>query len=184
MGKRKVPSHSPAASDLPPELLTFELTESMVMDDVAGAREVMKRLNLLGVRLSIDDFGTGHSSLAYLKQFPVHEVKVDRIFVQGVAKNPVDTAIVRAVIDLANATGITALAEGVETGDQVAMLKMLGCQVGQGFYFSQPLRGDRFDALLRRHFARAPLAGAGAGADGREAGAATRADGREMAGTR
>jgi EAL domain-containing protein (putative c-di-GMP-specific phosphodiesterase class I) len=115
----------------------------------------MKKLNRLGVRLAIDDFGTGQSSLAYLKQFPVHEVKVDRTFVQGVAESPVDSAIVRAVIDLAKAMGISAMAEGVETKDQVTGLQMLGCQVGQGFYFSHPLRAEEFDELLRRHFDRA-----------------------------
>jgi diguanylate cyclase (GGDEF)-like protein/PAS domain S-box-containing protein len=142
------------ATSLPSDLLVFEITETTVMEDLSGAREVMKKLNRLGVRLAIDDFGTGHSSLAYLKQFPVHEVKVDRTFVQGVADNPVDSAIVRAVIDLANAMGISAVAEGVETKDQVATLKKLGCQVGQGFYFSQPLRAEEFDELLTRHFAR------------------------------
>jgi predicted signal transduction protein with EAL and GGDEF domain len=69
------------ATGLPSELLIFEITETMVMEDLSGAREVMKKLNGLGVRLAIDDFGTGHSSLAYLKQFPVHEVKVDRAFI-------------------------------------------------------------------------------------------------------
>jgi EAL domain-containing protein (putative c-di-GMP-specific phosphodiesterase class I) len=141
------------AIGLPSELLIFEITETMVMEDLSGAREVMKKLNRLGVRLAIDDFGTGHSSLAYLKQFPVHEVKVDRVFVQGVVESPVDSAIVRAVIDLANAMGISAVAEGVETKDQVAVLKSLGCEVGQGFYFSQPLRVEEFDELLTRHFA-------------------------------
>jgi EAL domain-containing protein (putative c-di-GMP-specific phosphodiesterase class I) len=141
------------ATGLPPELLIFEITESMVMDDISGAREVMKNLNRLGARMAIDDFGTGHSSLAYLKQFPVDEVKVDRIFVQGVAESPVDSAIVRAVIDLANAMGISSVAEGVETKDQVAELRNLGCEVGQGFYFSQPLRAAEFDELLARHFA-------------------------------
>jgi len=120
--------------------------------DRAGAREVMKKLNRLGVRLAIDDFGTGHSSLAYLKQFPVHEVKVDRTFVQGVAESPVDSAIVRAVIDLANAMKISAVAEGVETKNQVTGLKRLGCAVGQGFYFSQPLHAAEFDRLLACHF--------------------------------
>ena len=137
----------------PSELLIFEITESMVMEDISSAREVMKKLNRLGVRLAIDDFGTGHSSLAYLKQFPVHEVKVDRAFVQGVAESPVDSAIVRAVIDLANAMGIATVAEGVETKSQVAGLKMLGCQVAQGFYFSHPLRADEFDQLLARNLA-------------------------------
>ena len=141
------------------ELLMFEITETMVMADLSGAREVMKKLSRLGVRLAIDDFGTGHSSLAYLKQFPVHEVKVDRTFVQGVAESPVDSAIVRAVIDLANAMGISAMAEGVETKEQVAGLQMLGCEVAQGFYFSQPLTAVDFGELLTRHFPAPALPG-------------------------
>src|SRR5216683_13859 len=142
------------ATALPSELLIFEITESMVMEDLSSAREVMKKLNRLGVRLAIDDFGTGHSSLAYLKQFPVHEVKVDRAFIQGVAESPVDLAIVRAIIDLAYAMGISAVAEGVEAKDQAAELNMLGCPVGQGFYFSRPLPAEEFGELLIRHFAR------------------------------
>jgi diguanylate cyclase (GGDEF)-like protein/PAS domain S-box-containing protein len=142
---------------LPSELLIFEITESMVMEDLSGARDIMKKLNRLGVRLAIDDFGTGHSSLAYLKQFPVQEVKVDRAFVQGVAENRVDSAIVRAVIELADAIGISAVAEGVESADQVAELEVLGCQMAQGFFFSQPLCAREFDELLTRHFA--PIAG-------------------------
>jgi EAL domain len=118
---------------------------------------VMKRLNRLGVRLAIDDFGTGHSSLAYLKQFPVHEVKVDRVFVPGIAESTVDSAIVQAVIDLANAMGIATVAEGVETRDQVAELRRLGCDVAQGYYFSPPLRAREFDEKLARHFVPAML---------------------------
>jgi len=141
------------AAGLPSDLLIFEITENVVMEDLAGAREVMRKLDQLGIRLAIDDFGTGHSSLAYLKQFPVQEVKVDRTFVQGMVENPVDSAIVRAVIDLANAMGIAAVAEGVETEGQLARLRMLGCPIAQGFYFSQPLRAGEFDDLLTRHFA-------------------------------
>jgi diguanylate cyclase (GGDEF)-like protein/PAS domain S-box-containing protein len=140
------------ATGLPSEALIFEITETMVMQDLAGASEVMKKLNRLGVRLAIDDFGTGHASLAYLKQFPVHEVKVDSAFVKEVADSRVDSAIVRAVIDLANAIGIAAVAEGVETSDQVAGLQTLGCQVAQGFFYSPPLRAKEFDKLLNRHF--------------------------------
>jgi diguanylate cyclase (GGDEF)-like protein/PAS domain S-box-containing protein len=143
------------ASGLPPASLMFEITESMVMEDLAGARDIMKKLCGLGVRLAIDDFGTGHSSLAYLKQFPVHEVKVDRAFIRGVADSRVDLAIVRAVIDIANAIGISAVAEGVETVEQVAGLQMLGCQIAQGYFFSHPLPAREFDLLLARHFTRA-----------------------------
>ena len=141
------------ASGLPPASLMFEITESMVMDDLAGARDIMRKLNGLGVRLAIDDFGTGHSSLAYLKQFPVHEVKVDRAFIRGVANSRVDLAIVRAVIDIANAIGISAVAEGVETLEQVTGLQTLGCQIAQGYFFSHPLPATEFDRLLTGHFA-------------------------------
>jgi diguanylate cyclase (GGDEF)-like protein/PAS domain S-box-containing protein len=140
-------------SGLPSASLTFEITESMVMDDLSGAREIMKKLSRLGVRLAIDDFGTGHSSLAYLKLFPVHEVKVDRAFVKGVAESRIDSAIVRAVIELANAIGISTVAEGVETLDQVTGLKTLGCQFAQGYFFSHPLPAKEFNALLTAHFA-------------------------------
>ena len=143
-----------AANGLPSELLIFEITESMIMEDLSGAREIMNKLNRLGVRLAIDDFGTGHSSLAYLKQFPVHEVKVDRAFIAGVAESRVDLAIVRAIIDLAHAMGISAVAEGVEIEDQAAELNLLGCPVGQGYYFSHPLPAQEFGELLVSHFAR------------------------------
>ena len=131
-------------------LITFEITETMVMDDMAGATEIMKRLNRLGVRLAIDDFGTGHSSLGYLKNFPVHEVKVDRLFVNNLAFDPVDSAIVRAVVDLADAMGIEAVAEGVETPAQLEALRKIGCQLAQGFLFSRPLTGDGLIDILRR----------------------------------
>jgi diguanylate cyclase (GGDEF)-like protein/PAS domain S-box-containing protein len=146
------------ATGLPSESLIFEITESMVMEDLSGAREIMKKLNRLGVLLAIDDFGTGPSSLAYLKQFPVHEVKVDRAFVKGIADSRVDSAIVRAVIDLANAIGIDAVAEGVETTEQLDGLKILGCHVAQGYLFSRPLQADQFHELLGKHFGKNPLA--------------------------
>jgi EAL domain-containing protein (putative c-di-GMP-specific phosphodiesterase class I) len=128
----------------------------------------MARLSGLGARLAIDDFGTGHSSLAYLKQFPVQAVKVDRSFVQGIAADPVDLAIVRAIVDLADALGISSVAEGVETQAQVTQLRAAGCQVGQGFYFSRPLPPRAFAELLTRYFSPAgtrPRQDAGASHD-------------------
>src|SRR5579875_1780843 len=133
---------------LPSSLLKFEITETMVMDDLAGATEIMKRLNRLGVRLAIDDFGTGHSSLGYLKNFPVHEVKVDRTFVNNLAFDRVDAAIVGAVVDLADAMGIQAVAEGVETAEQLTALRQLRCHNAQGYLFSRPVPGEDFEALL------------------------------------
>lgn len=136
------------SAGLESEAITFEITETMVMEDLASAREVMKKLNRLGVRLAIDDFGTGQSSLRYLKQFPIHEVKVDRSFVIGVATDPVDSAIVQAVVTLAAAMGIEVVAEGVETPEQVEHLRMLGCDICQGYYFSRPLPAAKFEELI------------------------------------
>ena len=132
------------------QLLKFEITETMVMDDMAGATEIMKKLNRLGVRLAIDDFGTGHSSLGYLKNFPVHEVKVDRLFVNHLADDPVDSAIVRAVVDLAHAMGIVAVAEGVETPEQLEGLRRIGCHRAQGYLFSRPVPAEGLVRLLER----------------------------------
>jgi diguanylate cyclase (GGDEF)-like protein/PAS domain S-box-containing protein len=133
---------------LPSNALKFEITETMVMDDLAGATEIMKKLNRLGVRLAIDDFGTGHSSLGYLKNFPVHEVKVDRTFVNNLASDKVDAAIVGAVVDLADAMGIQAVAEGVETVEQMSALRQLGCHNAQGYLFSRPVPWEDFEALV------------------------------------
>ena len=132
------------------QLIKFEITETMVMDDMAGATEIMKKLNRLGVRLAIDDFGTGHSSLGYLKNFPVHEVKVDRLFVKNLASDPVDSAIVRAVVDLAAAMGIAAVAEGVETPEQLEGLRRIGCHRAQGYLFSRPVPAEGLIRLLER----------------------------------
>jgi diguanylate cyclase (GGDEF)-like protein/PAS domain S-box-containing protein len=143
---------------LPSNLLMLEITETMVMEDLAGATEIMKKLNRLGVRLAIDDFGTGHSSLGYLKNFPVYEVKVDRTFVGHVADDPVDSAIVAAVVDLADAMGIDAVAEGVETNDQLAALRKLGCRVAQGYLFSRPVPAHQFDELVIAQFEPRPSA--------------------------
>ncbi|HET9732116.1 MAG TPA: EAL domain-containing protein [Acidimicrobiales bacterium] len=138
------------AAGLESHLLKFEITETMVMDDMAGATEIMKKLHRLGVRLAIDDFGTGHSSLGYIKNFPVHEVKVDRIFVSNLATDPVDYAIVRAVVDLADAMGIHAVAEGVETPEQLEGLRRIGCHLAQGYLFSRPVAADGLIRLLER----------------------------------
>ena len=107
------------ASGLVPECLQLEITESVLMHDAPGAVKILAALKALGVGLSIDDFGTGYSSLSYLKRFPVDELKIDRSFVSGLGHDPEDTAIVKAIVSLANALNLTALAEGVETRVQL-----------------------------------------------------------------
>ena len=138
------------AADLPASALTLEITESVVMTDPDRALLVLGELRALGVRLSVDDFGTGLSSLTYLKTLPVHEVKIDKSFVMAMIGNRGDRAIVHAAIRLVHDLGLTVVAEGVEdvaTRDQLAAWD---CDVVQGYLFSRPLPPDRFRAWLGR----------------------------------
>ncbi len=136
-------------SALVPHLLELELTESMVMDDPAKAVQIMRALKKLGVRLSLDDFGTGYSSLNYLRRFPVDSLKIDRSFIRDVTIDPTGASVVSSVIDIAHNLGLTAVAEGVETSEQLAFLLEGGCDMLQGYLFSKPVSADEFAALLR-----------------------------------
>jgi diguanylate cyclase (GGDEF)-like protein/PAS domain S-box-containing protein len=124
------------ASALPAHQLHLEVTETTLMEDVSGAVARLHELHELGVKVAIDDFGTGYSSLAYLRQFPVDTLKIDRSFVDGLASEDDDRSIVEAVVSLSRAMGLTCLAEGVETGEQLDVLLELGCELGQGFLWS------------------------------------------------
>jgi diguanylate cyclase (GGDEF)-like protein len=125
---------------LPPELLRLEVTESAVMANPTLAQHTLTGLNRLGVRLSIDDYGTGYSSMAYLKRLPVDELKVDRSFVFHMTEAGNDDAIlVRSAIDLGHNLGLTVVAEGVERAEHVSALRELGCDVAQGFHFARPM---------------------------------------------
>ncbi|PKN12344.1 MAG: two-component system response regulator [Deltaproteobacteria bacterium HGW-Deltaproteobacteria-4] len=134
---------------LEPCLLELELTESMVMDDPAGAEETMRALKEMGVRLSLDDFGTGYSSLNYLRSFPVDSLKIDRSFINDVATDPSGASVVASIIDIAHNLGLTAVAEGVETLEQLKFLSGCDCNMFQGYLFSKPLPAGEFAALLR-----------------------------------
>jgi EAL domain-containing protein (putative c-di-GMP-specific phosphodiesterase class I) len=129
-----------------PDRLTLEITEDGVVGDSDRPMPTLHRLRDLGVRLSVDDFGTGYSSLSYLRRLPVHEVKIDRTFVQGMATDPGDLAIVRAIIDLSRHFGLSVVAEGVESELTLDLLEEIGCDVGQGFLFSRPLPYERLEA--------------------------------------
>jgi diguanylate cyclase (GGDEF)-like protein len=131
-----------------PELVTLEITEHGVIADTDRPLPTLRRLRDIGVRLSVDDFGTGYSSLSYLRQLPVQEVKIDRTFVQGMATDQGDLAIVRAVVDLSRHFGLEVVAEGVESELALSQLAEIGCDVGQGFYFSRPLSYERLEAWL------------------------------------
>jgi diguanylate cyclase (GGDEF)-like protein/PAS domain S-box-containing protein len=121
-----------------PGQLCLEITETTVMADAETSLEVLEKLRGLGVELAIDDFGTGYSSLSYLKRFPVHVLKIDRSFVDGLGHDPDDTAIVQAIMVLASSLGLSVTAEGVETDTQLAELVRLGCDRVQGYLFARP----------------------------------------------
>jgi diguanylate cyclase (GGDEF)-like protein/PAS domain S-box-containing protein len=137
-----------AITAVDPNQICLEITESLAMSDVEWVAGVLLDLKSLGVRVAIDDFGTGYSSLGYLKRFPVDVVKIDRSFVEGLATSAVDAAIVAAVIGLADAVGMTTVAEGVETLEQLEHLRDLGCDTVQGFYFAKPMPGNAMESLL------------------------------------
>jgi diguanylate cyclase (GGDEF)-like protein/PAS domain S-box-containing protein len=133
---------------LTPGSLVLEITESMLMGDAEHNVDVLGRLKALGIGIAVDDFGTGYSNLAYLKRFPVDLLKVDKTFVDGLEDNPEDTAIVRAIVDLARAMGMQTVAEGIETTEQAGLLRDLECELGQGYYFSEPLPAAEASTLL------------------------------------
>ncbi|HET7287605.1 MAG TPA: GGDEF domain-containing phosphodiesterase, partial [Pyrinomonadaceae bacterium] len=135
-------------TNLDPRWLELELTESSIMKDPEEAIEKLHELKLMGIKVAIDDFGTGYSSLNYLKRFPIDTLKIDKTFVSDVCKDPHDTAIVRAIINLGHALDLTVIAEGVETKDQLQYLSALGCDVVQGFLFSKALSVAAFEELL------------------------------------
>ena len=133
---------------LEPSSLGLEITESAVMEDARSTVTTLRELAALGVQLAIDDFGTGYSSLSYLKHFPVSFLKIDRSFVDGLGEGSKDGAILEAVIGLARSLGMTAIAEGVESAEQLAQLREMGCEMGQGYYFTRPLSSEAVSALL------------------------------------
>ena len=137
-----------AAAGAEPGSLCLEITEHALMTDASHCHDNLAALDALGVRLALDDFGTGYSSLAYLRRLPIDILKIDRAFMTGVALEPADAAIIEAIIGLARALGLRTVAEGIETDDQWAELKRLGCDGAQGFLFSRPLPAAELDALL------------------------------------
>jgi diguanylate cyclase (GGDEF)-like protein/PAS domain S-box-containing protein len=130
------------AADLPPHVLTLEITETAVMADAGRTQAILGQLRSLGVRVSVDDFGTGYSSLGYLKKYPIQTVKIDRSFVDGVDNDPDDAAIVESIITLAENLNLEVIAEGVETAAQRDFLKNQNCFFVQGYFYGKPLPAE------------------------------------------
>lgn len=137
---------------LDPRGLKLEITETVVMENIEMATRTLEQLQALGVELSIDDFGTGYSSLSYLQRFPVNTLKIDRSFVSRITESDGTAEIVRTIMHLGQQLGMDVIAEGVETEQQSAQLKALGCEFGQGYYFSRPMDRSAAEALSLRPF--------------------------------
>ena len=136
-------------SQLDPGLLELELTEALRLDELEGTIQIMDRLKLLGVSLSLDDFGTGWSSLSYLRRFPLDRLKIDRAFMRGIATEPAAKALVSGIISLARSLGLASIAEGVETIEQLRFLEEKGCAEFQGFLYSPAVSASECGALIR-----------------------------------
>ncbi len=135
---------------LDPERLELEITESCAMQNVDNSVRVLNELKRMGVRIALDDFGTGYSSLNYLRRFPIDTLKLDKSFVHDVTDEAGDAAIASAVISMAQSLGLTVIAEGIETEEQLAFLRALGCPRGQGFLFGYPIPSEEFAAYVQR----------------------------------
>ena len=140
-----------AETGIPADSLWLEITETALLADVKASTVALRNLRSLGLHLAVDDFGTGYSSLTYLKRFPVEAIKIDRSFVAGLGLDSDDTTIVEAVVNLGHSFGIGVIAEGLETPLQLARLRTIGCDRGQGYLFGRPrpasiVESERVDA--------------------------------------
>jgi len=135
-------------SGFAPDQLELEITERVLMEDTEGNLQTLGELRALGIRISIDDFGVGHSSLSYLRRFPFDEIKLDRSFVGALDQDPSAAAIVRASLSLSRSLGLDSVAEGVESAEQLRLLGIEGCRVAQGYYFSPPVHPREIDAMV------------------------------------
>ena len=131
-----------------PPTLCLEITETTLVTGAAATSDVLSALQELGVRLAIDDFGTGYSSLGYLRRLPVDQLKVDRSFIEGLGSRDDDRAIVSAVVNMGHSLGLSVLAEGVETDEQLSELRSLGCDLGQGYRFARPRPATELEELF------------------------------------
>jgi len=135
---------------LQPRYLELEITENVVMTDIDTAMNTIVSLQNMGIKVSIDDFGTGYSSLAYLRKLPIDKIKIDRSFITEVASNDSDMTIVKSMIELSHGLGKRVLAEGVETVEQLNVLRNLGCDAVQGYFINKPLPEEKLEHYLVR----------------------------------
>jgi len=137
-----------ARNQIDGKLLQVEITETIVMENMDASIRQLMQLREMGIRVSLDDFGTGHSSMSYLKHFPLDEVKIDRAFVQDISNQAKDVAIVKAIIALGHTLELSVTGEGVETAEQLAHLRGLGCDNAQGYLLGRPMPAAQATLVL------------------------------------
>ena len=136
-------------SGLEPQYLELEITEGIMMGDNQIAMRFLSEMHALGVQLSIDDFGTGFSSLSYLKNLPVHKLKIDQSFVRDIQTDESDAAIIRSIISLGHRLNLRVIAEGVETQEQLDFLRIRGCDEIQGYFYARPMPAESFAGFVK-----------------------------------
>jgi EAL domain-containing protein (putative c-di-GMP-specific phosphodiesterase class I) len=141
-----------SAAGVPPSQLALEVTESALLRSPTEAIATLNALRARGFRLSVDDYGTGQSTLSYLKNLPVHELKIDKSFVTGLAQSESDTIMVRSTINLAHELGLEVVAEGIEEEPTLDKLRELGCDYAQGYFISKAIRPDELRKLAANHW--------------------------------
>jgi EAL domain-containing protein (putative c-di-GMP-specific phosphodiesterase class I) len=139
---------------LPAQCLSLEVTESAVMHDIEKAVELLTALRQLGIRLAMDDYGTGYSSMAQLKRLPIHEMKIDKSFVIDLHHHQDDAIIVRSTIELGHNMGLILIAEGVESEDILRILRQYGCDIAQGYGIGRPMPVDKFQQWWQQYHSR------------------------------
>ena len=137
-------------SDIAPHLLELEVTENALMGNISNTSQLLRQIRALGVSLSIDDFGTGYSSLAYLKRLPLNTLKIDRSFIQDIQTSSQDMEIVQAIIVMAHTLQLQVVTEGVETTEQLELLRHYGCDFIQGYLISRPVELDALPRVLEQ----------------------------------
>jgi EAL domain-containing protein (putative c-di-GMP-specific phosphodiesterase class I) len=136
--------------EIPPERLIVEITETALLTDPPRAAAVLAQLDAIGVRVSLDDFGIGQTSLGYLSSLPVHELKIDKSFVMDMMANPAHAAIVRSIVDLGHNLSLQVVGEGVETDAVFAALREAGCDLAQGYLLARPMPADQLQGWLSK----------------------------------
>src|SRR5690606_5076156 len=140
-----------AESGFPAQNLEVEITESVIMANAERTQQVIEEIKKLGISTAIDDFGTGYSSLAYLKELPIHSLKIDRAFIRDLPDNSTSATITRAIISLGHNLGYRVIAEGIETEAQWSFLQAEGCDEGQGYLLARPMPAAQFESWIRNH---------------------------------